>query len=137
MPTCFPIPYSCLMAQILIHVHAGRSATENFSFRSDKNGFSTFRIPDAGFCNVLFGASVAARVVIALSSQHPSSNNGHHDHQDHDHHHSRNSNVRIAFTCLEDIILCCLVLFATEYLARFGMAKVFTFINNLNVECCC
>lgn len=117
-------------------MHAGRSATDTFSFKSDKNGFSTFRIPDAGFCNVLLGASVAARVVIALSSQHPSSNNGHNDHQDQDHHHSHNSNVRIAFTCLGDI-LCCLVLFATEYLAIFGMAKVLTFNNNLYVECCC
>ena len=114
VPTCFPSPYSCLLAKILIHVHAGRSATENFSFRGDKNGFSTFRIPDAGFCKVLFGASVAARVVIALSSQHPSSINGHHDHEDDDHH-SHNSNVRITFTCLGDI-LCCLVLFATKYL---------------------
>lgn len=40
---------------------------------------------------------MAARVVIALSSQRPSSNND----QDHDHHHSHDSNVRIAFTCWE------------------------------------
>lgn len=71
------------------------------ALKANENSFNTSKAPDARFCKVLLGASVAARVVLAFSSQHSqSSTSSHHDHEhlhsydeeekgteDHDHSH--------------------------------------------------
>lgn len=80
--------YSIICAEGGIHALGG----DKTSF------FSTTSVPDARLYKAFLGASIAARVVLALNAQHQSSAGVHHDEDDH--HQSHEAKVKIARSLL-------------------------------------
>lgn len=71
----------------IVSVFAGNRLQPTCALRRNDYSFSANEVPDTRLFNVLLGASVAARVVLAFSSQHSHSSTS--SHHGHDHHHSQ------------------------------------------------